>query len=57
MSKHIVIVDDNETCRKVTLLFLESRLGLEVRGEEVDGVDAVTQSAINQRSGEGRRMD
>jgi DNA-binding NarL/FixJ family response regulator len=41
MSKHILIVDDSDTCRKVTRLFLESQLGLEVCGEAVDGVDAV----------------
>jgi PleD family two-component response regulator len=41
MSKHILIVDDSETCRKVTRLFIESQLGLEVCGEAVDGVDAL----------------
>src|ERR1700730_15028443 len=41
MSKHILIVDDSETCRKVTRLFLESQVGLEVCGEAVDGVDAI----------------
>jgi len=41
MSKHILIVDDSETCRKVTRLFLESQLSLEVCGEAVDGVDAI----------------
>jgi CheY-like chemotaxis protein len=41
MSKHILIVDDSETSRKVTRLFLESQLGLEVCGEAVDGVDAI----------------
>ncbi len=41
MSKHILVVDDSETCRKVTRLFLESQLGLEVCGEAVDGVDAI----------------
>jgi DNA-binding NarL/FixJ family response regulator len=41
MSKHILIVDDSDTCRKVTRLFLESQLGLEVCGEAVDGVDAI----------------
>jgi DNA-binding NarL/FixJ family response regulator len=41
MSKHILVVDDSETCRKVTRLFLESQLGLDVCGEAVDGVDAV----------------
>ena len=41
MSKHILIVDDSDTCRRVTRLFLESQLGLEVCGEAVDGVDAI----------------
>jgi DNA-binding NarL/FixJ family response regulator len=41
MSKQILVVDDSETCRKVTRLFLESQLGLEVCGEAVDGVDAI----------------
>ena len=41
MSKHILIVDDSDTCRKITRLFLESQLGLEVCGEAVDGVDAI----------------
>src|SRR3981081_4418650 len=41
MSKQILVVDDSETCRKVTRLFLESQLGLEVCGEAVDGVEAV----------------
>jgi DNA-binding NarL/FixJ family response regulator len=41
MSKHILVVDDSETCRKVTRLFLESQLGLDVCGEAVDGVDAI----------------
>jgi DNA-binding NarL/FixJ family response regulator len=41
MSKHILLVDDSDTCRKVTRLFLESQLGLEVCGEAVDGVDAI----------------
>ena len=41
MSKHILIVDDSDSCRKVTRLFLESQLGLEVCGEAVDGVDAI----------------
>jgi DNA-binding NarL/FixJ family response regulator len=48
MSKHILIVDDSETCRKVTRLFLESQLGLEVCGEAVDGVDAIEKArALN----------
>jgi DNA-binding NarL/FixJ family response regulator len=41
MSKHILIVDDSDTCRKITRLFLESQLGLEVCGEAIDGVDAI----------------
>ena len=41
MSKHILIVDDSDTCRKVTRLFLESQLDLDVCGEAVDGVDAI----------------
>jgi DNA-binding NarL/FixJ family response regulator len=41
MSKHILIVDDSDTCRKVTRLFLESQLGLEVCGEAVDRVGAI----------------
>jgi DNA-binding NarL/FixJ family response regulator len=41
MSKHILVVDDSETCRKVTRLFIESQLGLEVCGEAVDGIDAI----------------
>jgi DNA-binding NarL/FixJ family response regulator len=41
MAKHILIVDDSDTCRRVTRLFLESQLDLEVCGEAVDGVDAI----------------
>ena len=41
MSKHILLVDDSDTCRRVTRLFLESQLDLEVCGEAVDGVDAI----------------
>ena len=41
MAKHILIVDDSDTVRKVIRLFLESQLGLEVCGEAVDGVDAI----------------
>src|SRR5882724_1968577 len=40
MSKHILIVDDSDSCRQITRLFLESQLGFEV-GEAVDGVDAI----------------
>jgi DNA-binding NarL/FixJ family response regulator len=41
MSKQILVVDDSDTCRKVTRLFLESQLGLEVCGEAIDGIDAL----------------
>jgi DNA-binding NarL/FixJ family response regulator len=41
MSKHILIVDDSDTCRRITRLFLESQLDLDVCGEAVDGVEAV----------------
>ena len=41
MPKSILIVDDSDTVRRVTRLFLESQLGLEVCGEAVDGVDAI----------------
>jgi DNA-binding NarL/FixJ family response regulator len=41
MSKHILIVDDSYTCRRITRLFLESQLDLDVCGEAVDGVDAI----------------
>ena len=41
MPKQILVVDDSDTCRKVTRLFLESQVGLEVCGEAVDGVDAI----------------
>jgi two-component system, chemotaxis family, chemotaxis protein CheY len=41
MSKQILVVDDSDTCRKVTRLFLESQLGIEVCAEAVDGIDAV----------------
>jgi CheY-like chemotaxis protein len=41
MSKHILIVDDNDTCRRVTRLFLESQPDLGICSEAVDGVDAI----------------
>jgi DNA-binding NarL/FixJ family response regulator len=41
MSKHILLVDDSDTCRKICRLFLESQLDLEVCGEAVDGIDAI----------------
>jgi DNA-binding NarL/FixJ family response regulator len=41
MSKHILIVDDSDTSRKITRLLIESQLGLEVCGEAIDGVDAI----------------
>jgi DNA-binding NarL/FixJ family response regulator len=48
MSKHILLVDDSDTCRRVIRLFLESQLGLEVCGEAVDGVDAIEKArALN----------
>jgi DNA-binding NarL/FixJ family response regulator len=48
MPKHILVVDDSDTCRRVTRLFLESQLGLEVCGEAVDGVDAIEKArALN----------
>jgi NarL family two-component system response regulator LiaR len=48
MSKHILVVDDSDTCRRVTRLFLESQLDLEVCGEAVDGVDAIEKAkALN----------
>jgi DNA-binding NarL/FixJ family response regulator len=46
VSKQILVVDDSETCRKVTRLFLESQLGLEVCGEAVDGVDAIEKARV-----------
>jgi DNA-binding NarL/FixJ family response regulator len=46
MSKHILIVDDSDTCRKVTRLFLESQLDLDVCGEAVDGVEAVEKARV-----------
>jgi DNA-binding NarL/FixJ family response regulator len=48
MSKHILVVDDSDTCRRITRLFLESQLDLEVCGEAVDGVDAIEKAkALN----------
>src|SRR5262245_17395723 len=41
MSKSILVVDDSDTVRKVTRLFLETQLDFEVCGEAVDGVDAI----------------
>ena len=41
MSKSILVVDDSNTVRKVTRLFLETQLDFEVCGEAVDGVDAI----------------
>jgi DNA-binding NarL/FixJ family response regulator len=41
MSKHILVVDDSDTCRRITRLFIESQLDLDVCGEAVDGVEAV----------------
>lgn len=41
MSKSILIVDDSETCRRMTRLFLETQINLQVCGEAVDGLDGV----------------
>jgi DNA-binding NarL/FixJ family response regulator len=41
MSKSILIVDDSESVRKITRLFIESQVDLEVCGEAVDGVDGI----------------
>jgi DNA-binding NarL/FixJ family response regulator len=41
MSKSILVVDDSDTVRKVTRLFIETQIDLEVCGEAVDGVDAI----------------
>ncbi len=41
MSKHILLVDDSDNIRRVTRLFIESQLDLDVCGEAVDGVDAI----------------
>ena len=41
MSKSILVVDDSPTVRKITRLFLETQIDLEVCGEAVDGVDAI----------------
>ena len=41
MPKRILIVDDSDSFRKVTRLFLESQVGLEVCGEAVDGVEGI----------------
>ena len=37
MPKSILIADDSDTIRKITRLFLESQIDLEVCGEAVDG--------------------
>jgi DNA-binding NarL/FixJ family response regulator len=41
MSKNILLVDDSDVTRRITRLFLEMQIGLEVCGEAVDGVDAI----------------
>ncbi len=41
MSKHILLVDDSDTTRKVTRLLIESQLDLEICGEAIDGVEAI----------------
>jgi DNA-binding NarL/FixJ family response regulator len=46
MSKSILVVDDSDTVRKVTRLFLETQLDLEVCGEAVDGVEAIEKAKV-----------
>ena len=41
MSKSVLVVDDSDTVRKVTRLFLETQLDLRVCGEAVNGPDAI----------------
>jgi two-component system, NarL family, response regulator LiaR len=41
MPKSILIADDHDTVRKLTRLFLETQIDLEVCGEAVDGVEAI----------------
>jgi CheY-like chemotaxis protein len=41
MSKSILIVDDSDTSRRITRLFLESQTDMEVCGEAVDGLDGI----------------
>ena len=41
MPKSILVVDDSDITRKITRLFLEIQIDLEVCGEAVDGVDAI----------------
>jgi len=41
MSKSILVADDSAAVRKVTRLFLETQVDLEVCGEAVDGADAI----------------
>jgi len=41
MPKSILIADDHDAVRKLTRLFLESQIDLEVCGEAVDGVEAI----------------
>ena len=41
MPKSILIVDDSDTVRNITRLFLESQADLQVCGEAVDGVDGI----------------
>jgi two-component system, chemotaxis family, chemotaxis protein CheY len=41
MSKHILLVDDSDTVRRITRIFIESQLDLDVCGEAVDGADAI----------------
>jgi chemotaxis response regulator CheB len=41
MSKSILVVDDSDPVRKVTRLFIETQIDLEVCGEAFGGVDAI----------------
>ena len=41
MSKHILLVDDSDVCRRVTRLFVETQLDLDVCGEAVDGLEGI----------------
>jgi DNA-binding NarL/FixJ family response regulator len=44
MKKRILIVDDSAPIRRLVRAFIETRPGLEVCGEAVDGVDCVQKS-------------
>jgi DNA-binding NarL/FixJ family response regulator len=49
MSKHILIVDDIDTRRRIIRLFLESQLEFEVCGEAIDGGDAIEKARSEAR--------